>query len=288
VDSFLQNLGGGERILAMLLYFLLSVIPGLGHVPQRRVRDVRWYIVAWIGLVGCALLSYGTSGGVIMLGLAAALHAWIALDAAGLIGGRAHILRMALFLSLMGMLIVQMYRGIGTLAFSDLVIAPSSLAVPALRVQQGDYLLARHSSATPALLKRGSLVFVPASSVVNHGAEYGTQHRGPLIVGQIVGLPGDTAQINEGVFQVNGKVVDSQKFPIPAWMKGAKLTIVLPAGTYFVTSEYNLNFHGNININNVMPDMIRNVCCVRLDDIRGRVSMKWLPIWQRSRLKEIE
>jgi len=266
-----------------LFGILLSVIPGLAHLLQGRLREIRWYVLAWfVSLVG-ALLLYGGFWGLCFFGLAIGLHAWIAIHSALIkqvadFGHRAF----ALLLVSLGVLVV--YRNLGGLIFRNLAGGYSNITVPYHRIETGDYLLASRSRLRNKPLTRGSLVL---SSL--EGARRGIgliMSRGRLDMGivQIVGLPGEKLEIKDGAFWINDEQLDGEKYPLPTWLHRIKMSVTIPKSSYFISSEYNVEVHGRLL--NVLD--VTNVCLVGPDSFEAKAFMRWMPLMRRGFIRDTE
>lgn len=256
----------------------LSVVPGLGHVIQGRFREVRWSCLAWLMLVLSGLFLYGGGMGFVFLGLAIGLHAWI--------GARP--LFKELFRSpwragvVVGMLIalVLIYRAIPGLVLPDLTAGRTSLTVPYQGVQPGDYLLAWRSRAAKECIGRGSLVLAPVSRLTNEGS---TEVQTMIV--QVIGLGGETLEIKDGVFIVDGRQLDTEKYPVPNWLRDRELSVKIGDNRCFVSSEYHVSIRGR---GQLLDEYILRVCVVRLADIEARAFILWLPLRRRAFLKATE
>jgi len=257
-------------------YLLLSFLPGLAHAVQHRFSTIRWFFITWLSLIGVAVFFYGSSIGMLLLGLATGLHAWIAADGAMLIKLDLKFKHRALGLFLASLYILAIYSGIGSLLSRNITGGFTALTIPYQNIYTGDYLLARRSAENEGL-PRGSLVLVSARSI-------GRRNAGANVVGEIIGLPGEIIEIRNNCFKVKETALDSDIYPVPEWLADKTFTITLPDKNYFVALEYRV-YRQNIDLT---ENMISQTCVVHEKDIIARAFMKWLPIARRGWLKETE
>jgi hypothetical protein len=264
------------------LAIILSIIPGLAHLAQRRFRQVLWYFIAWFVFLLAGMFLYGGFPGFLLIGLAVATHVWIAFHAALLVehdemGHRAFDVTFLLFFCMF------FYWGIRTLVFGDFAFGYTALRIPRQNVQPGDYLLARRSLSQTGPFSRGSLVLIyPVSEVVGYNNRRTVS--GEMMTVQIVGLPGEEVQINDNTFVVKGGILDANEYSVPGWITIRKpIVIRIADDSYFVNNVYNIAGRGALN-----EAMLNNVCIVAARDIKAKVIMRWLPLTRRGFLRSDE
>lgn len=262
---------------------VLSIVPGLAHLVQGRFREILFYFIGWLVAVAGVIFMYGTATGMVLLGLAIALHSWILVQHAILkefkdVGER--IFLMAFILVCLGLL----YWGVRAWTLPNLTGGYTSLTIPDSNIESGDYLLAWRDRVGPKDLTRGSLVLTRLGSWQS-GHRFFRGSRYPGMIVQVIGVPGDTVEIREDFFAVNGEALDVERYPLPRWLHGRTLSATIGPGAYFVSSEYTIQVHG---VGNVPDEQVKAQCLVDANDIEGRAFMRWLPISRRGYIEETE
>jgi hypothetical protein len=264
----------GEAFSDSFLGLFLSIIPGLAHFIQNRFREIRWYFLAWLVLLVSSLFLYGSAAGYICLGLAVGIHAYIAIQY-GIIKEIAHLREKILTVILVLIALTFIYRFIPRILIPNLTGGYSSLSVPYYKVEAGDYLLAWGGLDQETLLTRSSLVLVYPVTFSSHGR---TTEGKEKIIGQIVGLPGEYLEIQEGFFVVNGQQLHVDKYPVPQWLQRLNFTATIPENSYFVSARYNVAAHGV----RLEASHVHHVCVVKSSDIEAKAFMRWWPLLKRG------
>jgi hypothetical protein len=265
-------------------FLFLSVIPGLAHLVQRQGRSIRWCFAAWIVLLMAGIFFLWTAGGVLFIGLAVGVHAWIMADAAQLIVPDQKFWHRVAGLFCAGLCILGMYRATGSFLARDIVADFTSLTIPYQDIQSGDLLLCRRSLAQGAFLPRGSIVLVDATTIRVGYRGAARRSGGRNVIGQVIGFPHENVQIQNGVFRINERILDSEKFPVPQWLKAEAFSTVLNEDHYFVSMAYRVQLQNR----KLTTAMIEDICNVSRSGFGGRAFMRWLPVSRRSWLQEIE
>jgi hypothetical protein len=276
-----------ERLKIMsgnaFLALILSIVPGLAHLIQRRFRQVLLYLILWIVFLPAGVFLYGSDWGYLLIGLAIAMHAWIAFHSALLkeheeFGGRAFDIMFLLFFYAM------FYCGIRITVFKDFAFGYTALKIPYQNVQYGDCLLARYSLSQQRPLPRGSLVLVsPVRAVIGYRTRDRWTNPNSRMIVQIVGLPGEEVQIKDTAFVVNGRTLDVNEYVIPDWLRIQKIErISVSNDSYFINTVYNVTGPGRANLN---AEMINSVCQVKVSDVEARAIMIWNPLNRRGFLR---
>lgn len=260
------------------LGLFLSIIPGLAHWVQNRFREIRWHFLAWLVLLLSGLFLYGSAAGFICFGLAIGVHTAIAIQY-GILKDVTNLREKIIIVILVLIGLTFMYRFIPRMPPLNLDAGYSSLTIPYYNVEAGDYLLARGGLDEKVLLPRGSLVLI-------HPATLGGYRRivtrgNKTTIGEIVGLAGEKVQINNGVFIVDGQLLDVEKYPVPPWLRKHTFSATIPNESYFVSIRYSVAAHG-IQLG---ASHIKQVCIVHTSDIEAKAFMKWWPLSRRGFLK---
>ncbi len=260
-------------------HLALSIVPGLPHFLQNRFKEITWYWLVWIFSVAMAIFLYGSTFGMIMTGLAIGIHGGLAAH-----GTFWHIFkRSGMRLYTMGacvFFIGVIYWSLAGLLFSDLSAGYTTLIIPWQNLSYGDFLLARRSAVRHPLA-RGTLVLAYFSQFVE-GQHYDISYRsGSTMVGQIIALPGETVKIQNGLFYVNGRELPSDRYPVPTWLRGTAMEVVVATKTYFVSTEYG----GRANNS---EQIIKNACLISYNQVEAKAFIRWFPLTRRGYLKEPE
>jgi len=252
----------------------LSIVPGLAHIIQKRLYTVRWWILSWVILLLTGLFFYGSTLGMILLGLAIGVHVWIALHSSVLQEYEDLRARMGFYLLFL-IFFWFLYTQIGPFVFFDIRGGVSAAHVPARQVHRGDYLLGRVSAAAPQDLVRGDFVLAQLSAV----GGYGLLRTDSAYV-QIIGLPRETVTIVEGQWVVNSVQLDPQLYPVPAWISRTNISVMVPENAYFVNVLYS-----GAGYNAVQA---QSVCTVTQDKIQAKAFMRWNPLRRRGLISGTE
>lgn len=259
---------------------LLSVIPGLAHLIKGRFREVRLFVALWGICLASGLFLYGCGVGFLLIGLAIGLHAWIGLQYGLFREITEFFARVGTTLVIVAVLTI-LYWTAPRVAAYGLATGRTPLTIPAMNVQQGDLLLVRRLAVdSGSALPRGALVrFHPQGFRNTLYSRWATPSE--ATIGQIVGLPGETIQIRDGVFVVGGHRLDPNEFPVPRWLQRDPIRsqISIPSARYFVSTEYTVTGHGHLRLDD---GMIKNACVIPASEIRGQAFMLWWPLWRRG------
>jgi len=187
---------------------LLSVIPGLAHLLKGRFREVRLHVALWGICLASGLFLYGCGVGFLLIGLAIGLHAWIGLQYGLFREITEFFARVGTTLVIVAVLTI-LYWTAPRVAAYGLATGRTPLTIPAMNVQQGELLLVRRLAVdSGSALPRGALVrFHPQGFRNTLYSRWATPSE--ATIGQIVGLPGETIQIRDGVFVVGGHRLDA-------------------------------------------------------------------------------
>ena len=255
------------------------VVPGLAHLVQGRFKEVRWYFFAWLALILSGLFFYGSAPGYVLLGSAIGVHTGITIRYGILkdLPGAGEKIMTVIFV-LLGLTVI--YRFIPRVVLHNLTSGYASLTIPYYKVEAGDYLLARQGPYQKISLPRGSLVLIHPVTLTSHGTEvaYSRDVGTDVVIGEIVGLAGEQLQIVDGVFIVNGQMLEMEKYPVPQWLRKVDFSVTVPDDSYFVSMQYSVTAH-NIKLN---ASYIGQVCLVKAGDIEAKAFMRWWPLSRRG------
>ncbi|MCF7975104.1 MAG: hypothetical protein K9N55_14925 [Phycisphaerae bacterium] len=250
---------------------ILSIIPGLAHAKQRRFRTVRWFVAVWLLCMVLACALFSSHWGWMPLGLGAAIHAWIALDA-GLWKILDSAARRLCVLMVMFVILYAGYRLLIQAILWNFQFERTVLTIPGEAIQRGDILLLRPIEDPSPILARGTLVQFQSRMVGNEARI--------AAIGQIIGLPNEVVGIHQRVYHVNGIALSIEDYPVPAWMPMSDHQVTVGPGYYFVSTEYRVR--GRQNQTN---DAIWRLCLVSASDIDARATMLWWPLNRRHSLR---
>jgi type IV secretory pathway protease TraF len=257
-------------------------VPGLAQLVEGRFREIIWYFLAWLLSLLAGLFLYGTGVGLFLIGLAIGLHAWIAIQHRLMkevadFGAR-------IFCTILALVVVALiYRAVPRVLLPNLTGGYTSLTIPYHNIEAGDYLLARRSRTSAEPLARGSLVLARLAAVRLGERSSASRWTDPMVV-QIVGLPGEHVQMENAAFIVNGQELGSEKYPVPRWLRGRRVSVNVGDDFYFVSSQYNVRTHGR-QLNDAN---IGDMCLIRGSNIEALAFMRWLPLSRRGFLREME
>jgi hypothetical protein len=260
-----------------VLGLFLSIVPGLAQIIQKRFGQVRWHCVAWLALVLTGLFLYGGTVGFCLLGLAIGLHTWIAVHPLVKELSRFH-WKLLVTVSVL-MALVLIYRAVPGIALPGISGGHTSLTIPYHEVRRGDYLLARRSRASREFIRHGSLVLAHL-----RGRSARRSFAENAMIVEVIALPGETVEIDNDVFVIDGQVRDPEKYPVPEWLQGRELSVNIGDDRYFVSAEYTVYARGR---QLASADIIA-ACVIGQNDIEAQAFVRWLPLSRRGFIKAIE
>ena len=264
-----------------LVGLVLNVVPGLPYLLKGRFREVGLLVLLWFVLLGGSLVFYGSPTGAILIGLTLALHAWIAVRYGLIDEIRGFGERVALVLIVI-ILLALLYWAVPRVLIRGFGGGRTALAIPAQNISRGDYFLVRHVRRTEEPLPRGTLVLFEPPRIRNVQRDPRLNQR-QRTIGQIVGLPGEAVRVEGTAYVIGGQRLDPSQFPVPHWLQRypprAVTGIVVPNGSYFVSTDYAVTLQGH---GAITDQAISNACLMRASDIRGRAFMHWWPFSRRG------
>ena len=216
------------------LGLLASIVPGLAHLIMGRFKEIRWYFIAWLGLLLAGLFFYGGTIGSVLISAAIGVHVWIGLQY-GFIKQLAQF-GTKIFTALAILIVLSLiYWVVPGLVFPNLASGYISFDIPYRNIQHGDYFLVHRHISEGSTIPRGSLVLM-------HPAQLGYRlTRSPeTIIGQVIGNAGEKVEISKDVFVIDGQKLDPAKYPVPEWLRGSMISINIGSKCYFVSAAYNV------------------------------------------------
>ncbi|MCE5184639.1 MAG: S26 family signal peptidase [Planctomycetaceae bacterium] len=249
---------------------VLSFIPGFAHIIQRRFFSIRWWVLAWLVLLLGGLFLFGSTLGQILLGAAVGVHVWIALHSAVLKEYDSLRVRVGYYLAFLVIFYIS-YQVLGRVIFFNMRPGFSASHVPAVQVHRGDLLLGR-TDIDPNGLARGSYVLTPLSTLGGHN------RRSTPVYVQVVALPGEVVDVNDGSWTVNGNFLDTEQYPIPVWLTKLKFRTVVPEDSYFINAEFRGTGYNS--------QQAASVCIVVRNRIEAKAFMRWIPLRRRGFIAE--
>lgn len=268
---------------------LLSVIPGLGHLLSNRFKDRLPYIGVCYLSLAVGLTFFGTLLGGVGIGLGAALHAWLIVDAGGLtIGsGSSTGLSRTILLLLSGLLLFGLYGGIRNQVGNHFRGIYAGSDIPHCGVDQGDYLIAWSQSGERPAYERGDVVmYWTEARDLSPGVRFG----GGFLVGPIVGLPGETLVFNREAVIVsrNGetvRVIPNENLGLGTLTD----TIEVPEDAYFCIPPDmgRRGGYGIVGLNSfqVNANLFKTAGVAPISSIQARAFFLYNPIWKRGFLE---
>ena len=258
-------------------WLFLSIIPGLGHAAQGRFKQIRWYFWAWLILILLGLFFYGSSAGFVLFGFAIGIHTGIALQS-GIIKDLGNLREKIMTGIFVLIVLVLIYRFTPQVVFPNIVGGYAGLTIPYHNVETGDYLLGRRNLGHTALLRRGSLVLIhPALFNTHHGVARASD----AVFAEIVGIAGEQLQIANDTFIINGQKLDTEKYPVPQWLRQTGISVIIPDNNYFLNVLYNVHGHGVV----LNGSVILRMCLVESGDIEAKAFLCWWPLSRRGFIK---
>ncbi|MHC4212055.1 MAG: S26 family signal peptidase [Planctomycetota bacterium] len=262
-----------------LVGMFLSVVPGLAQIVRKRFKAIRWYCLLWLLLLLVGICFYGGVFCFVLIGLAIGLHTWIAVHR--IIKEFSHVVSKVVLAFVLFLALALLYTTIPGWVLPDITSGFTTLNIPYHKVQSRDFMLARRSRAAKEYISRGSLVLVNPPSMGGGNNLFTAMYENTMIV-QVIGLPGDKVEINKGFFVINDRQMDAEIYPVPTWLKTRSLSTNIDKGKYFITTEY------NVHVQQLSDQSIINVCVIQQENILAKAFMRWLPIWRRGFIREIQ
>jgi len=258
---------------------VFGLVPGLPYVLTDQFKRIRFLWLAWLVLFCLGAFFYGLPEGWTLIGLAAAVHAWMMFRHRALEVLEGFGERIVVLLFLVVVLVVAYVR-MPRLVIPGLACVRSNMPIAFFHIQTGDALLVRRA---PDELRRGMIVSFRAHAYVmaGRGGAVTRRYHDVRTLGQIVGLPGEAVEIRGSAFAVNGRALDGQQYPVPGWLQGRQVTVHLDQGQYFVSCDYRVPVRPAALDNNV----IQQICVAVRSQIESRAFWLWSPLSRRGPLR---
>lgn len=195
-----------------LLWMVLSVVPGLGHLASGRLRRVRWFLPGWFLSLALGILSLGSGWAGMLIGLAIGLHTWVILDA-GRVNGLFEKVRSQVLVSLL--LYVLLAWGVYSQPrqYVDTVVLNAD--IPSHRIEANDLLIIR-KGLDPATLRRGDLVIYRVAGAYGGQGQGHYAVQGGDVPGRVLAFGGETAtSSHQGLLTIVGPDGATHTFESP-------------------------------------------------------------------------
>jgi len=246
-----------------------SIIPGLGHVIQKRFLRGFIFFALWLACLLFGILFYGRVFSNFCFGCAIAIHASAAFDCLPLSLPFFNNIqsRVGMMLSLMALSLVCYYGGfsfINARLFG--VWINLNRAAPVL--MKGDFILIRRQTE----YKRGDIVFYhTAGHGINMGQDVNFFIAAGTYFDRIIGLPGEKIEIIKGKILINNNPLGDKFYPINK-TNVRDMTLTLKENQYFIYDSLTPSQH-QFPIN-----LLRLHNTVNEDNIRGSAFMIYAPL----------
>ena len=265
-------------IAGHLLFLLLSLIPGLGHMVKGRRRAALAICCGWLSLMALIVLLYSSTLSGVLLGMAIALHAFVFFDILDIRSRYPKILSQFFAATVIAVIIAISYFGLQSYAhrFARIVISPCDF--PQWHVQKQDSLL-----VTPGNNHgKGQLVYyhLPTSRRLRRGNLYFHLNWANHFLGCILGLSGDKIEVGtDGVIQINGNKVNRQYLNDQQMKPGKPFTLTVPPDCYFIPNQF--IFRGNRIRQDNYIFLWKNAYIVPRKQVIGKAIAIYFPLARR-------
>jgi hypothetical protein len=279
-----QNAAAVERVSDFLPFFA-SALPGLGHLLTKSCGRIRLVWPLWAGCLAFGLIFYGTIPAGVAIGVAAALHAWIACDAIAvhrLLDAWVH--RFAAVLLAFCVLLFGLYGGVRRLAGRAVRGVFAAVDVPEARVRAGDYVLVWRNAYAHAAPRRGDIVLyeMQGGPVSGDGRGHAAVVvRTAEVLSPVLARPGDAVEVGNGRLRVLRDGCQVGERPAPRSLAAARLALSVPAGHYLCMPPELARAGGDAWSGAVEPHRFLQLGLTEPGAIRGRAFMVYNPIWRR-------
>lgn len=270
-----------------MLTLLLTVVPGLGHFYMGRRLAGRILLGSWLFVLLLAALLLGTGWVPWCRAVIVAVHvmAFVSLPIFEFLT-REHIgVRLAVSLALYFCLWYLLYAPAVWIASRPyaLMVVPESWQGSDV-IAQGDALVYQGPWRRPAAYARGDLVVY----AIRRSTGQGFRIDSGAGIDRIIGMPGDTVEVREGVLRVNGREPPPGERPLGGIPRFVTLGFMLGPQQYLILpSRLGIAIPGNPDggARSVMETMLARTAVVPYDGIYGRVILRVRPGFRFDRLR---
>lgn len=276
-----------------LILAILSVVPGLGHLLSRRLKQVRWLWPAWLLCLAGGIYLFGGQWGSVLIGVAVSLHVWIISDA-GRIRESCDTLLARILIMLLLFLLVGMYGYGGLyhrLEHNYFKLISINTAVKSDGLQKGDLLLIGLNAYQTLTPRRGDVILYQAHGHAGAGQHFmpgAVNVQGGESLGKIIGEPGEKLLIQGDTLDVTSADGRQSRYLMPEDTGLPDTTVDVPADSCFcIPAGYEMQGHGVAATAEAYQTAMRQLGIARLNDIEGRASMIYHPLGRRRALPRL-
>lgn len=244
---------------------LLSLIPGLGHLLQKRFSQIWWAVLLWALLLTSGIFFLGSQIGVTLISASITTHAYIIVHS---MLANNTFWRVLTKNAIIAVLLFYLYIMLIWRTLLGFAGGFGAADIPSMQLHINDYFLTRRVNTQTEIIQRGDFYSAPAGVITN----LGRRTYGSIAVFQIVGLPNETVEIIDGAFVINGTSLDKNIYPPQSCTIDKYINTTLGKDEYFVNIEYRRNRVAS-------GDLIARASTFRSSDLRGKAIAKWQP-WQ--------
>ena len=167
------------------------------------------------------------------------------------------------------------YRALGSVIFDRIPGGHAVSDSSDLNIYSGDYLIGSSRRTSREDITRGSYVLTELVSIGDMripGTDY------PRGYAQIIAMPGEKISIEKGFFVVDDKTLDSERYPVPAWLKKKEISQVLQQDQYFISANYRGNMYNE--------EQILTICIITPSRIEAKAFLRWMPLSRRGLIED--
>ncbi len=266
-----SNMLPGWSIAAMLF----SVIPGLGHLLDSRIKSGVISFSVWVGFAIMVALHCVGVVGTVLSGMMFGWHASVVFHAGRI---KEHIIdtrkRIRTVLAIL-VVTFTIYALIFITIYSYIDFMTCAFDVAALDLRKGDTLLIREGRFKAEDLQRGDIISVNFSSLRDSGG-YGIRIS-DVGAAEVLGLPGDKIQISSEGFTVNSDLIEPDmlaKGSLP--MPDVAISIIVPESHVYAVCPFGGKIEGRVAVR-----VWRDLLVIKAEEIQGKAIGIYLPMYRR-------